>query len=153
MELCKMRRDKLKLKFEPSQWNDYINASCYTYALNIPTNEWLIVGNIAYQRKLETNCEDSLLIKTIQKEALLVGYNDVVISQNELILQNYDTIYMSRCRENGYYHFFRNDSGIIWSHKKAFELPTRIDFYGNVILDPKKSAEGGYDIGYYIYIR
>lgn len=53
---------------------------------------------------------------------------------------------MSRNPNNGYYHFFRNDNGVIWSHKKAYELPTRLDYYGNIITNPRESAEEGFDI-------
>lgn len=148
------RRENFELRFDPAQWNVYPKASCYTYALNLPVTERLFVGDIAYGNKLKADeCDDKMLIETIKKEILMVGYNDVIISESRIDIPNYSLIYVSRTRTNGFYHFFRNDSGIIWSHKKTLTAPTRIDCYGNIIINPRKSAEEGFNIGYYIYIK
>lgn len=148
------RKEDFELKFDPSQWSFYQKASCYTYALNLPVDERLFVGDIAYGDKLKAEeCDDNILLETIRKEILMVGYSDVIISERKISLSDYSVIYLSRTRSNGFYHFFRNDSGIVWSHKKTLTAPTRIDCYGNIIVNPKKSAEEGFDIGYYIHIK
>lgn len=148
------RKEEFELKFDPSQWNSYMKASCYTYALNLPVDERLFVGDIAYGNKLKADkCDDDILLETIRKEILMVGYSDVIISERKILLPDYAVIYISRTRTNGFYHFFRNDSGIVWSHKKTLSAPTRKDCYGNVIVNPKKSAEEGFNIGYYIHMK
>lgn len=133
-----------EIKFEPQLWNDYLNASCYSFALNYFTNEIYHVGDIYPGKRFDISCSLSQLIETFIKEANHLGY---IVEETDLSDNDFDDkykIFLVRNPEIRYYHFYRRGIDGIWSHKKPYELPNRIGYNGEIITNPFESAEPGY---------
>ncbi len=134
-------------------WCNYKNSSCYSYALNVFTNDRLYVGDLLNKR---ISCFDSdeYLIWTMSQEVSLLGG---VLSKcsNEIALTNSE-FKICLVRESvgrRFYHFFRQEEDGFWSHKMPMELPQFFDGNGNRISDPIKCAERGYDFVSFFKIK
>ena len=120
-----------------------INATCYTYAFNIYTNQRIYVGDLLYDKRLDTNVTDQVLVDTIMKEITIWGYKGSIVKD---FLGKDFIVCLVRERGKGYYHFYRQIKENLWTHKKPMELPTSLDWRGEVIFDPSISAEPGYQV-------
>jgi hypothetical protein len=132
--------------FEPDFWQKYINATCYTYVLNIITNERFYVGDIYRRERAEKTWDNNKLIECLTEELEYLGFCVRLVDLNEKT--DYQKICMVRSPEIGYYHFYRQDSDGLWSHKRPNQLPNRVTLDGKLITNPFKDADPGYDIGY-----
>ena len=130
-------------KFQPSKWENAKRAGCYPYAINLQKNEFFVVGEFIGKRCTEkTSNED--LVKTLKDELNAIGYVVKEISVEDIIKDDEMKIYLQREEHTGYYHFLRQDSDGLWSHKYPNELPIRTDSAGNCIKDPECMVEVPY---------
>lgn len=127
-------------KFEPTKWKNAKDAGCYPYAINLQKNEFFVVGEFIGKRCTERTSNDELL-KTLKEELDVLGYDVKEIEVEDSIREDEMKIYLQREEQTGYYHFLRQDSDGLWSHKYPNELPIRTDSVGNFIEDPECMVE------------
>ena len=130
-------------KFQPSRWENARRAGCYPYAINLLKNEFFVVGELI-DKKCTEKTSDEILLKTLTEELNSVGYLVEEISIEDDIKENEQKIYLQREEQTGFYHFLRQDSDGIWSHKYPNELPIRTDSIGNLVEDPEAMVEVPY---------
>lgn len=113
----------LPLHFDEQEWRKFIEASCYSYAINLHINQCLLVGELIGKRcNVETSDEN--LIKVLKEEVQAIGYSIKQIEKDEIIKDNEFKICLERNYTTGWYHFFRQEDGF-WSHKYPLEPPRR----------------------------
>lgn len=130
-------------KFQPSKWENARGAGCYPYAINIQKNEFFVVGELI-GKKCTSKISDETLVETLIEELNSIGYFVKEISIEEEIKENEQKIYLQREKQTGFYHFLRQDSDGLWSHKYPNELPIRTDSIGNLVEDPEAMVEVPY---------
>lgn len=135
------KKELRKLKFEPRKWEEYIDAGCYPYALDLFCNQFILVGDFIGKRCNE-KVSDKFLVDTLKEELSFLGYQIKEIDTEYCIKKEYEfKIYLQRDEHTGYYHFLRQDISDIWSHKFPKEVPTNIDSYGQLIENPETMIE------------
>ena len=110
---------------EVKKWKKYLGASCYQYAINFYSNEFLLVGDIIGKRCNEYS-SDEKLIETLREELEVLSY-EITETETYTPLEKHETkIYLQRDQNSGYYHFLKQDNNGIWSHKYPNEMPTTL---------------------------
>ncbi len=154
---------KRQIKMDKKNWKHILTTNCYAYALKLDVPERKIktlayapgtMGssstNLAVQRYFTL---DNLL-ENIQDDLLYLGIKFLEVDPLEEILPNewkialFTAFYSYICYEEYLYdyHFLRQDSSGIWTHKMGFfHRPTNVDNNKDVIKDPKKCSLGNYD--------
>lgn len=64
---------KFPISFNPQEWESYVRASCYLYALNIFKDECILVGDMIGKR-CDHEVSDETLIKVLKEELEYIGY-------------------------------------------------------------------------------
>lgn len=123
------------LEYRPNMWKHYINCGCYPYAIDLRLDSFHLVGDFIQERCTE-HVSDIKLISTLIKELNEFGFSVNPCETSLIVTQNQFKIYLQRNDLTGYYHFLRQDSNGIWSHKFPFEPPTQLDSIGQLIEDP-----------------
>lgn len=139
--------------YTKDDWCDYLNATCYTYALNVFTNERLYVGDIYLNNRVDTASSDDDLIKSLIQEIELFGVTVIKCDRNEKINDDEFLFCMVREETLGYYHFYRLERDGFWTHKKPMELPDNVGYDGNIIYNPEEAVEPGYNRIYYFKVK
>ena len=157
-------------KWEPEKWNDNIHLrrshNCYAYALNKISKK-----NIELHKKYQKNSklpnkpkfaqillpqpgyyagqdeeEGKVRVYNIEKRMLAdnpymkkIKYN----SHKECPVGYYKIVLATNKKGNDY-HFYRQDSDGLWSHKNAWRKATRLDASGKIIKDFAKADRGDY---------
>ena len=119
---------------EVKKWKKYLGASCYQYAINFYSNEFLLVGDIIGKRCNEYS-SDETLIETLREELEVLSY-EITETETYTPLEKHETkIYLQRDQNSGYYHFLKQDNNGIWSHKYPNEMPTTL-INGKKLINP-----------------
>lgn len=113
---------KFPISFNPQEWENYVGASCYLYALNIFKDEYILVGDMIGKR-CEHEVSDETLIKVLKEELEYIGYELKKIDKECVISNNKYKICLMRDPRTGFYHFLREESDGNWTHKQPGELP------------------------------
>ena len=121
-------------------WQNFLGAGCYQYAIDFYSNEFLVVGDIIGKRCSE-HVSDETLVETLIEELKVLGYNVKEVETDTQIKNGEKKIYLQRDEHTGYYHFLKQDSDGIWSHKYPGEMPITIDNSGQEIDDPESMVE------------
>lgn len=140
-------------KYCQQDWENFLNATCYTYALNLLTNERLYIGDIYLKKRIATSCSDQEVISALIKEAEAIGYSISETTENEKVKKDELKICIVREDTVGYYHLYREEREGFWTHKKPMELPNNIGYDGKVIYNPKEAVEPGYDKIFYYKLK
>lgn len=136
---------KLPPKYRPNKWKHAIKAGCYPYAIELFTDEFLVVGEII-GKMCTSHVSDEKLISVLKEELEEIGYYDVAeIDVDKEIALEESKIYLQRNQHTGFYHFLRQDEDGLWSHKFPNELPTRKDSAGYDIVDPEMMVDTAFD--------
>lgn len=150
------KKNKYKIEvpagYRQENWGGYLNATCYTYALNVFTDDRLYVGDIYLDSRVDTSCSNEKLIELLIQEVEMFGVNISRCDKDEKVGDNEFLICMVREDSVGYYHFYRLEEDGFWTHKKPMELPNNIGYDGEIIYNPEESVEPGYDVCYYFKI-
>lgn len=139
-------------EFIPEEWKAVIEAGCYPYALDMPINKKVLIGDFIGKRCTE-QVSDEMLISTLIEELNYLGYK--VREENslsEVLKEDEKKIFLQREIHTGYYHLVRQDKDGLWSHKYPGELPTCLDSTGYVIEIPESMSERPFD-GWCFYLR
>lgn len=115
--------------YNPLDWKEYKEASCYVYAMNMHTNQFLLIGNIIGKKTGEKSSNEEL-IEVLQEEVRFLGAEIQLTTEDSKVEKNEYKICLIRDPRTGYYHFFRQDNDSLWSHKFPKELPERVDYNG-----------------------
>ena len=107
------------------KWKKYLGASCYQYAIDFYSNEFLLIGDIIGKRCNEYT-SDEKIIATLREELEVLGY-ELTETETYAPLKKHETkIYFQRDQNSGYYHFLKQDNNGIWSHKIPNEMPSTL---------------------------
>ena len=116
------------------KWKKYLGASCYQYAIDFYSNEFLLIGDIIGKRCNEYT-SDEKIIATLREELEVLGY-ELTETETYAPLKKHETkIYFQRDQNSGYYHFLKQDNNGIWSHKYPNEMPTTL-INGKKLINP-----------------
>jgi len=156
-------------KYEPEKWNNniYIRKShnCYAYALNIISNKLINIckhrlenainscprpqpnmplGHISLYPKSECKIIEERMLKDNPKIKPILN--------PKYCPKNYYLIALASTKDKSDYHFYRQDSNKLWSHKNGWRKATNKDKQNNLITDPKYADRDKFEIfcGYYI---
>lgn len=139
------------LTFEPMKWKSYIEATCYSYALNMFVDKRFYIGDIYPGSRAEVSCSDDILQKILVDELKILGFSVKVSNVNGENRKGF-LICIVRERETGYYHFYRRDN-VGWSHKRPGELPTRFNKQGKILNGLAPYFERGYENAKYFWLH
>lgn len=131
--------------FHPKDWEKYSKTGCYTYALNIKTKEFKLIGDFIGKRcTYRTNVKD--LLKTFRLEVKTLGFSvrGIHLDDLEHLKPGEFAIYLKRDKHIGYYHFFRRDDNGVWSHKHPDEDPEEIDLMEEEYVEEDNSFLKGW---------
>ncbi|MBR1540962.1 MAG: hypothetical protein IJ629_07510 [Clostridia bacterium] len=135
------------LEYEDSiDWHIYPKANCYVYALGLPINHGLLIGDLIGKRRTHGDPIDEI-IETFKEEVEELGFWVVECETDDYVEDDCFKLYIEFDMCNNY-HFLRENADGTWSHKSAGDVPNQTDMYGNVILDPEVLAEVSDDVGY-----
>lgn len=137
-KLCKFPNWKPELWNEniPENIKDYTN--CYSYALNrleFNIEDKLQPGQLSGKKYDEMDC--NVILKYIRKDLNRI---DILPVQNNTKLDclHYKiALALDVEHKKKDYHFYRQDSDGLWSHKPGGNLATNLDASDNIIRDPK----------------
>ena len=115
--------------YNPLEWKNYKEGSCYVYAINMHINEFLLIGNII-GKQADEKSSDEELIEVLQEEIRFLGAKIQLTTEDSKVEKNEYKICLIRDPRTGYYHFFRQDNNFLWSHKFPQEFPERVDYNG-----------------------
>lgn len=115
--------------YSPSDWKEYKEASCYSYAINLPINRFILVGDIL-GNGINEKASDEELLSVLKKEIRFLGAEIQLTTEDSKVEKNEYKICLIRDPRTGYYHFFRQDNDFLWSHKFPQEFPERVDYNG-----------------------
>lgn len=142
--------------YETKRWRKFREASCYSYALNHLTNNYMLVGDyLSKQCKANLRCtrdtSNKVLLRTLKKELRLVFQLDakIVPDINYPLKNNQRMLYLHRNIDTGLYHFLRRDKqdeldefgGQRWSHKYPGCEPENTYENGEFIEDPENLSD------------
>ena len=161
-------------KFEPEKWNsdEFIKKThnCYSYALNIIYKENAHICKKYIEMREDGDCsfikpqlgrhsgyldEYKLVKLTCDKVVRRLKHDNPHIKKlrkNQECPDGYYKIALT-CRSDGFdYHFYRQDSNGLWSHKNGWRKATNKDSDGRLIKDPKLANRGDFDVfcGYFM---
>lgn len=138
-EILKLVRNQPKgdPEFRPESWENFLDAGCYSYALDIHYDKYFLLGDFIGKRCNE-DVTNEILLETFYQEMNFFNYkvHQIDDTENYLCNINQKKIYIQRLEFTGYYHFLREDSDGLWSHKFPWQYPIRKDTDGNIIEDP-----------------
>lgn len=135
----------------PNVWIKNIRGTCYTYALDIETNDRFYVGDLALGKRVNTKVSSSELIRLLLVELAAIGMEPVEVRKEQELSSGKWRICVSRTfEESGYYHFYRLDTNGYWSHKRPDELPTQYGKTGKMIKDIEVEVDNNYNVISYI---
>lgn len=123
------------VEYAPNSWKSLEGAGCYPYALNMKVNKFFLVGEFIGE-KCNEKVSDEHLIYTLIKELTFLGFKVKECETEFPTKKGQFKIFLQREVHTGYYHFLREDSNGIWSHKYPRELPVQVDSAGQLIEDP-----------------
>ena len=124
-----VRKIENSTEFNPNDWIPFLEASCYSYVLDLKENKFLLVGELTGNTCV-TYTPTAVLIGVLINELRTVFNYDVIIVNLDFKVEEGE--------RKIYYHFLREDKDGTWSHKYPGNLPTNLDEDGNVIRDPAK---------------
>lgn len=134
--------------YQPTPWNDggkvQFNNNCYNYANNVRTDTFAQPGKYCGKPITALTCADVIraakcdgLVPTTKTAVLPAGMTRVA-----LVVDDYDD-----------YHWYRQDSNGMWSHKPGASRVTNVDNSGKVITDVETANRGEYrSMCLYFYI-
>ena len=154
------------INYNPDKWNTnkYIKAShnCYMYALNKIDNNLKNECKNMFKSSVTDNCRLLRVRPGTKSNYKIKGNNlfncndmkNAILKDNPLA---YASTINSKCKTNYYkiassvnedktYHFYRQDSNNLWSHKDGGSFVTNIDKDGKLISDPQYANRGIYKL-------
>ena len=145
-------------KYEPNKWNQDIlirkSHNCYSYALN--KIEPYLISNCRKETKKKYFCQRKNPISSKKKK---ITYYDCQSLINNILKSNSQIKLISKndeCPKNFYrvalfllsrkdnhhltmndFHFYRQDTNKLWSHKDGWRKATNKDKHGKLISNPE----------------
>lgn len=141
----RVSQEEFPQEFNPREWEAYKGAGCYPYALGIKTDEAFLIGDLIGRRVTHHNTEEEIL-EVLMIELEEMGFEVLECDTMDIAEEGCFKIYLE-INQNGEYHFLRQDSDGIWSHKAPDHLPHRKDTAGYEIIDPDSMVAPGF-VGY-----
>lgn len=123
------------LTFSSSEWNDCPDANCYPYALGLKVNNSFLIGDFIGKR-VTASTPNWKKIMVLKEEMLSLGLSFFECESDSTVPENYGKIWIQIFDSTNRYHFIRQDSDGLWSHKSSYKKPNRNDISGFEILDP-----------------
>lgn len=122
------RRIKTPPVFHPELWEGFLKTSCYAYALNLKMNEFVLVGEFLGER-CDQNMSNKKMIEVLKKEVEFLGFSIKEVGKEYIPKEKEFLIYFKRNQKLNGYHFLRQDTNKMWSHKFHLEYPSHADFW------------------------
>lgn len=116
-----------KPKFTSKKWKKFLQSGCYSYALDLPMNEYALIGDFIDKRCSFSVGDDELLAVLKEELSTIFEYQIEEVNIDAKTGRNEKKILLKRDIQTGFYHFFREDKGGKWSHKTMNKLPERIN--------------------------
>lgn len=158
-------------KLDLDKWNKnkYIQNShnCYAYALNMidPNN----VNSCKKLMKKKLKCQKitpqpgmnygfvdksnprNYTCKKVSRRMLGDSPKMEKLNKDEKVPDGYYKIALTHRSDGSDYHFYRQDSNGLWSHKSGWKPAKNVDESNKLITNPEKADRGTYDVfcGYY----
>ncbi len=132
-----VRKIENSTEFNPNDWMPFLEASCYSYVLDLKENKFLLVGELTGNTCVTYTPTEVLIGVLINELRTVFNYDVIIVNLDFKVKEGERKIYFQRDR-TGNYHFLREDKDGTWSHKYPGSLPTNLDEDGNVIKDPTK---------------
>jgi hypothetical protein len=152
--------------YEPWKWNNnkYIRKShnCYAYALDKIDMKMVEKCKKILQEGKTWKCpriqpgnqpnNKSIKPCKIMKKRVLMNKNIKELKKYIVCPKGYYLIALTSKYDKTDYHFYRQDSNGLWSHKNSWRKATNKDAKGRLIRDPKKCDRRNFTIfcGYFI---
>lgn len=139
--------------FRPELWRPYLQATCYTYALNLFTNARQYVGELALGERVSTSVSDQELLLQLYRELKQVGLSPCMVREDTpLSLYRRRVCLIRESGGKGYYHFYRQDAFGLWSHKAPDAMPIQTGRTGCLIYHVASEMEEGYRVLAYMAV-
>ena len=153
-----------ELQYSPSSWTSYAQncCNCYAYALN--NQVYPGTNSLWFKQQMGYYKGSSYTYTTLTE----TNISTAVANDYDAYNSNFDVSYVFRkigrydvCPAGTYkvalvasdsdYHWYRQDSDGLWSHKRGLNPVERTDYSGNLIIDPYIADRGTYTefLGYY----
>ncbi len=148
--------------FTPEAWhacteNDYRTCrngvNCYSYALNRPDFYWAVPG-YGFAHTQAQHFFDSF--NAFFEKYTLAQFYDLILqgSQNDGLIPvdapekriGHHNVALFLAEGDRDFHWFRQDSNELWSHKNGWQCATNKDDKGNIIHDPRNAANKEYSL-------
>lgn len=127
--------------YSSSEWNEFLEAGCYPYAINLKMNQFVLIGDFI-GKTCTSLTSDEELIKTFKQELKEIFEIEVIeVDTKYKVSEGEKMVYIQREDHTGYYHLLRQDDDGKWSHKFPNELPIREDSLGQIIECPDAMVE------------
>lgn len=144
----KFLREKFPLNYEPKEWEAYKEANCYPYAIGLKTNENFLIGDFIDCR-MTRSCSIESILDVLQLELEALGFEVEECETEDSIAKGFKIYLKFDAMHN--YHFLRQDSDGLWSHKASGRLPNRNDTAGYEIEDPDAMCDPPFE-GYCFHV-
>lgn len=128
------------LDYNPMEWKDYLDSNCYAYALGLKLDEGFLIGDFI-GRRVTKHTPIDIQIEILCEELEELGFEVLKCDTLDIIPENSFKLYIE-WNESNEYHFIRQDSDGLWSHKASCFFPVRQDKFGYLIVDPDDYFEG-----------
>lgn len=146
------KRELTSPKFNPNEWEMFLKAGCYQYAMDWKMDEFFLIGKLL-GKECKSYTQTELLIFTLMKE-LKSLYYEVEITEPEVKAKEGEKkIYLQYFPSIGTYHLLREDDDGIWSHKYPRELPLRVDAKKQIIKNPELMSDNFPFIGWCFLLK
>ena len=131
------------LRYDPDEWEYYLGANCYPYAIGLKTNKSFMIGDLIGRRV--TN-KDSIvtILYVLHLELETLGFEVLECCTEDIVPEGSHKIYLEK-NSCGEYHFLRQDEDGLWSHKAADFSPNRRDTAGYLITDPDSMCNPAFE--------
>lgn len=139
MRKTKYRKLGGNVKFEPKKWREALSASCYCYAIDVKSENFILVGEFI-GKKCNEKVSDEELIRILKEELEFLDYEPKEVEVDYKTKPGEFKIYLERDFHSGYYHFYREDEDGTWSDKRPEELPKKQPMFLDEIKNRKVSV-------------
>lgn len=139
-------------KFNSNEWEPFLNAGCYQYALDWKVDEFFLIGGLL-GRACKLYTQTDLLIFTLMKELQSLHYEVEITEVEKKTKEGEKKVYLQCFPSIGTYHLLREDDDGIWSHKYPRELPLRTDSKNRIIKNPELMSEDFPFIGWCFLLK
>ncbi len=164
-----------ELNYSPNDWSGIIEplTNCFQYMLNCqakpwsPTQPWIFAqpGDYSHNSIIGYESDPDIIVYAVDND---VNYYNEEFNTTKIFepIEKYDICplgsykvalvigeYPINNNETGYdYHWYRQDSDGLWSHKRGGSPVTRIDSATRYIIDPELASRNYPDCNYSTFV-